>query len=153
MWYWRFCTCRKFKWYGRITIFVYQVFDWKNQKILSVIYINAKWIYASKTLACTIKECVIVRNIFHVTSTCPFISWCSGDANVKWTPQIWHLSLKYVEVNLHTCICWNIFQISPSKFIYFSRSRLEHIQLIHQLFCGNFIQTKKFWNFLACINN
>ena len=71
----------------------------RTVKILSVVYINAKWINASENLACTIIECAIVRNVLHVTLTCPFISWCSGAANVKWTPQVWHYSLNSVEVN------------------------------------------------------
>ena len=65
-------------------------------KIWSIVYIYVKWIYASKTLAFTISECEIVR---HVTLTCPFISWCSVDANIKWTPKVWHTSWNSVRVN------------------------------------------------------
>ena len=71
----------------------------RTRKIWYVLYINGKRIYASKTLACTIIECAIIRNVLHVTSTYRFISWCSGSANVKWTPRVWHSSLNYVEVN------------------------------------------------------
>ena len=71
----------------------------RTGNIWSVVYINAKWIYASKNLACTIRECATVRNVLHVTSTSPLISWYSGDANVKWTPQVWHSSYNSVEVN------------------------------------------------------
>ena len=53
-------------------------------KIWSYVYINTKWIYAPETLVCTISECAIVRKVIHVTSTCMFIYWCYGDANVKW---------------------------------------------------------------------
>ena len=59
-----------------------------TRKIWYIVYINAKWIYASETLVCIISECSILCNITHVTSTCPFISWCSGAANVKRTPQV-----------------------------------------------------------------
>ena len=71
----------------------------RTGKIWSVVYINAKWIYASKTLACTIIECATVCNVLHVTSTCLLISCCSGAANVKQTLQVWHSSLNSVEVN------------------------------------------------------
>ena len=71
----------------------------RTRKIWAAVYINAKWIYAFKTISCTIRECTIVRNILYVTSTCLFISWCSGAANVKWSPQVWHSSLNYFEVN------------------------------------------------------
>ena len=71
----------------------------RTGKIWYVVYINAKLIYASKTLACTIRECATVRNVLRVTSTCPFISWCSGAANVKQTLRVWHYSLKSIEVN------------------------------------------------------
>ena len=71
----------------------------RTGKMWSVVYIDAKWTYTSRTLACTIRECATVRNVLHVTSTCPFISWCSGAANVKLTPRVWHSSLNYVEVN------------------------------------------------------
>ena len=67
--------------------------------IWSVVYIHVKWTNASRTLACTIRECATVRNVLQVTSTCPFISWCSGAANVKRTLRVWHSSLNSVEVN------------------------------------------------------
>ena len=70
-----------------------------NGKIWFVVYINEKWIYAPKNLACTIIEFAILRNILHVTLTCTLISWCYGDANLKWTPQVWNSPLKYAEVN------------------------------------------------------
>ena len=71
----------------------------RTGKIWSVIYINAMWIYTYETLACTIREWVIVRNVLYVTSNCPFISWCSRAANVKSTTWVWHYSLKPVQVN------------------------------------------------------
>ena len=80
-------------------------------KMWYVVYINAKWIYASKILECTIKECAIVRNVFHVTSTCPLISWCYGAAKVKLTPWFWHSSLNSVEVN-----CLPASAETPSKY-------------------------------------
>ena len=46
-------------------------------------------------------------------------------------------------VKLRTCIYWNYFQISPAKFVYFSKYILKHIQLIHQFFCVNSIHTIK----------
>ena len=70
----------------------------RNGKIWSVVYINAKSIYVLENLACTIRECAIVRNVLHVASTCLFISWCSGAANVKWTLRVWKYSLNSVEV-------------------------------------------------------
>ena len=99
MWYWRFCTCANLNGVvGLPSLFIISLIG-RNGKIWSVVYINAKWIYASKTLACTIRECTIVRNVLRVTSTCLFISWCSGASNVKWTPQVWHSYLNSVEVN------------------------------------------------------
>ena len=71
----------------------------RTGKIWSVVYINAKWTYTSRTLACTIRACATIRNVLQVTSTCPFISWCSGAANVRRIPRVWHSSLKSVEVN------------------------------------------------------
>ena len=71
----------------------------RTGKIRYVVYINTNWIHASGTLACTIRECAIVRNVLHVTSTCPLIYWCSDAANVKWTPLVRHYSLNCVEIN------------------------------------------------------
>ena len=71
----------------------------RTGNIWSVVHSNAKWIYTSETLACTIRECAIVRNVLHGISTCPFIYWCSGAANIKLTPQVWHYYLNSVEVN------------------------------------------------------
>ena len=70
-----------------------------NGKMWSIVYMNAKWRYAYETLACIISECAIVRNVLHITSTCPFISWCSGADNVKWTPWVWNHSLNSLEVH------------------------------------------------------
>ena len=71
----------------------------RTRKIWSVVYINAKLTYTFGTLACTIRSCTNVRNVLQVTSTCPFISWCSSAANVRRTLQVWHSSLNSVEVN------------------------------------------------------
>ena len=71
----------------------------RSRKIWYVLYINTKWIYTSETLAYTIRDCTIVRNVLEVTLTCPFISWCSGAANVKWTPRAWNYFLNSFEVN------------------------------------------------------
>ena len=71
----------------------------RTRKIWYVVYINTKWRYTSGTLACTIRECATVRNVLQVTSTFPFISWCSGAAKVKRTLRVWHYSLNSVEVN------------------------------------------------------
>ena len=110
----------------------------RNGKIWSVVYINVKLTYASKTLACTIRDYATVRNVLHVTSTCLFISWCSVAASVKWTPRVWHYSLNSVEVNcvpasaeilskshhpnwsISPNLDWNIssFSISPSVVIF-----------------------------------
>ena len=99
---WRFHTYRKFIWRGRLTVLFIRSLIGRTGKILSVIYINAKWIYSSETLTCNIRECAILRNVLHVTSTCPIISWCHGAANTKWTPRVWHYSLNSVEVNCDT---------------------------------------------------
>ena len=53
-----------------------------------VVYINAKCMYSLEIRACTIIEFVVVRNVYHVTSTWPFISWWSGAANIGYTPCI-----------------------------------------------------------------
>ena len=83
---------------GSPSLFIRYLICWTG-KIVSVVYINEKWINSSKTSACTVRECAIVRNVLHVTLTCQFISWCSGAVNVKWTPWVWHSSLKFIEVN------------------------------------------------------
>ena len=62
----------------------------RTGKMWSIVYINAKWTYTSGNLACTIRECATVRNVLQVTSTCQFISWCSGASNIKQTPRVWH---------------------------------------------------------------
>ena len=41
----------------------------RTENILSVIYMNEPLIYASKTLACNIRECAIVHNVLYVTLT------------------------------------------------------------------------------------
>ena len=71
----------------------------RTRKMWSVVYINVKWTYTYGTLACTIRACATVRNVLQVTSTCPFISWCSGAANIKRTPRVWNSSLNSVKVN------------------------------------------------------
>ena len=71
----------------------------RTRKMWSVVYINAKGTNTSGTLKCTIRECATVRNVLQVTSTCPFISWCSGAANVKQTQRVWHSSLNSVKIS------------------------------------------------------
>ena len=71
----------------------------RTGKIWSIVYINSKWIYSSKTLACTIRECVIVRKGIHVTLTGPFVYWCFVTNNVKWILRVCNSSLKSAEVN------------------------------------------------------
>ena len=71
----------------------------RNVKIWLVVYINAKWIYTSETISCNIWERENLRNIIHVTLKFPFISWCPGSDNAKWTLWVWHSSLNSVEVN------------------------------------------------------
>ena len=71
----------------------------RTGKMWSVVYMTAKWIYALKTLSCTIRECEVVSNVIHVTLTCLFIYCCSGAANVKWTPRFWNYSLNSVKIN------------------------------------------------------
>ena len=80
----------------------------RAKKMWSVIYINEKLIYDYKTLACTISKCAILRNVLRVTSTCPFIFWCSGSANIKWTPRVWNYSLNSVKVNCDITSAENI---------------------------------------------
>ena len=96
-------------------------------KIWSVVYINAKWNYASENLAWTIIECAIVRNILHFASTCPFISWFSGAANFKWTPKVWNYSLNSVEVN---CV--------PASAEILSKSH-HPIRLFSQIWIGTYL--------------
>ena len=99
MWYWRFCTFASLC--GVVvspSLFIRSLIG-RTRKIWYVVYIIAELTYTSDTLACTIRECATLRNVLYVTSTCPFISWCSGAANVKRTPQVWHYSLNSVEVN------------------------------------------------------
>ena len=119
MWYWRFCTYRKFKWSGWIAVFFIRYLIGSTGKILYVVYINEKWIYASKTLSCTISECAIVRSILHETSVFLFIFWCSGAAKAKWTPRVWHLSLNSVEVNCVPASSEIIFRPHQPNFFYF----------------------------------
>ena len=83
---------------GLLSLFIRDLIGRTGNK-WSVLYMNTKWIYASKTLAYTIRECEIVRNVLHVASTCTFIFWCYRDANIKWTPWVWHASLNSVKVN------------------------------------------------------
>ena len=71
----------------------------RTRIIWYVVYINAKWIYTSKTLECTIRYYAIVLKVIHVTSTCPFISWCSRATNIKWALRGWHYSLNSVDTN------------------------------------------------------
>ena len=52
-----------------------------------------------QNIAFTISECAIVRNIIQFTSIFPFISWCYGAANIRWTPWVYHSSWYSVEVN------------------------------------------------------
>ena len=69
-----------------------------TENIWSAVYMQKKK-YASKTCACTISECAIVRNALHVTLTCLFISWCLGAAKVSQTQRVWYSSWNSVEVN------------------------------------------------------
>ena len=46
----------------------------RTGRIRSVVYINAKGIYASENLECTIRECAIIRNVLHITSACSFMN-------------------------------------------------------------------------------
>ena len=41
----------------------------------------------SKTRACTIIECAVVRNVYHFNSTWPIIYWWYGGANASCTPR------------------------------------------------------------------
>ena len=52
-----------------------------------------------------------------------------------------------------SCISWNSFWIPPYIFVYFSRSRLEHIQTTDHFFCCDFLHTIKFFNCRLGINN
>ena len=120
--------------------------------ILSIVYINSKLIYASETLACTIRECEIVRNVLHVTLTCTFISWCSRATNFNWTQQYWHSYFNSLKLN-----CFPRSAEIPSKShhpnLSIYKSGLEHIQLIHHFLCGKFLHTINSWNFRLGINN
>ena len=153
MWYWVFLICCKSKWRCLIDVSFIISLIRRTGKIWYVVYINAKLIYPSENLAFTIRECAIVRNVLHVTSICSFVSWCSGAANVKWTPQVWRYYLNSVEVNCFPASDKMPFKSHhPDSFIFF-RYGLEHIQLIHNLFCCDFLHTIKFWNFIVGINS
>ena len=67
--------------------------------IWSVVYINAICIYLSETCACTIIKYARVRNVCHVTSTQPLISWWSGDVNANLKPHIERPYRNPLEVN------------------------------------------------------
>ena len=69
------------------------------ERTLYVVYINAKWLYSYKTVACTMIGCAIVRNFLYVMLICPFMYWCLRAANIKWTPQVWHASWNSMKVN------------------------------------------------------
>ena len=114
----------------------------RTGKILSVVYINAKWTYTSGTLACTIRECETVRNVLQVTSTCPFISWCSGAANVKQTPRVWHSYLNSVEVK---CVPASAEILSKSHHPNWSISP-NLVQFVQNCCSGDITHTIKFWN-------
>ena len=100
MWYWRFLPVASLNGVvGSPSLFIRSLIG-STRKIWSVVYINAKWIYSSETLACTISYCEIVRNFLHFTSACLLILWCSGSANIKWTPWVWISYFNSVEVNI-----------------------------------------------------
>ena len=125
----------------------------RTGKIWSVVYINARLTYASGTLACTIIECATVRNVLYVTSTCPFISWCPGAANVKRTPRVWHYSLKSVKVNCVPASAEILSKSHHPNWSIFPNSGLKHIQFVHNFFFCDFLHTIKFCNLGVCINN
>ena len=102
-------------------------------------------IYHKRVCTCTQR--------FNVTSTCPFISWCLVSANIKWTPQVWHSSLNSVEVNCIPASDEILYKSYHPSLSIFSRYGLEHIQLLYNFFCCDFIHIIKFWNFGLGINN
>ena len=61
--------------------------------------------------------------------------------------------LEFRQGELCTCIWWKSFWIPPYKFVYFTKSGLEHILLVHNFFCCNFLHNIKLWNFIVGINN
>ena len=80
----------------------------KTGKMGWVVYIHAKCMYSYETHTFTIIECEIVRNVHHVTSTWLWISWWSGDSNVRRTPCTERPSWNSLEVNFipsSVCIC------------------------------------------------
>ena len=153
MWYWSFCTFSSWNVVVRFpSSFIRSLIGSTGNKWY-VVYINAKWIYASETLACTIRECTTLRNVLHVTLTCLFISWCYGAGNVKLTPRVWHSSLDFVELK---CV--------PASYEIILLSPIIQIRLFLQIWIGTyptypslllwkFLHTIMFWNILVGINN
>ena len=91
----------------------------KTGKILSVVYINEQCMYLSETHACTIIDCSIFLNVFHVTSTWPLILWWSDDDNISCTTFTERPSWNYLEVNCvpaSVCISSKTHQPSYSTF-------------------------------------
>ena len=84
----------------------------RTGKIWSVIYFNENFIYTSETVAYTIRECAIVRNVLHIISTFLFISWSLGAANVKCTLRFCHYSLNSIKVN---CVLISAENLSKSQ--------------------------------------
>ena len=99
MWYWRFLPAPSLNGVVILSSLFIRSLIGSTRRIWSVVYNNTKWIYASETLACTISDCAIVRNVLHATSTYLFITLCSGCDNIKIALQVWHYSLNSVDVN------------------------------------------------------
>ena len=54
---------------------------------------------------------------------------------------------------LRTWICWNYFQIPPTKLVDFPESGLKHVQFVHNFCSSNIFHSIKFWYLRISINN
>ena len=81
----------------------------KTVNIWWVLYINQKGMYLSKTCACTIIECEVVRNVCNFTPTWPFISWWYSAAKHRWKSSVFH----YNEIMV---ICFDPFSVVVNQF-------------------------------------
>ena len=65
----------------------------KTENMWWVVYINANFMYSSKTNVYTIIACLIVRNVCRITSTWPLVIWFSVAFNVSCNPRTQRPSL------------------------------------------------------------
>ena len=123
----------------------------RTEDIWPVVYMNRRFIYTSKTCACTIIECEIVNNVCHITSTWPFISWWYGPANDSHTTHTERPSWNSLEVNCVPASVWTIsisHQPNPSDFLI-----CPETYLVFHFISGDIFHYIKFWNLGISIHN